>query len=66
MKQGKGKKRPAYIRPSKLAAEAGVTRAWVYREIQNGKLQAEDVGGYMLVPYAAAMRWLKKRKEEGK
>ena len=61
MKQGKGKKRPAYIRPSKLAAEAGVTRAWVYREIQNGKLPAEDVGGYILVPYAAAMKWLKER-----
>ena len=59
----KGKKTPAYIRPSQLAAKAGVTRAWVYREIQNGKLDADDVGGYLLVRYATATKWLKNRKK---
>lgn len=54
--------RKAY-RPVEVAAVLGVSRAWVYRLIQEGEIQSIKVGHRLLIPAGAVDELLRSGKE---
>jgi hypothetical protein len=56
-------KERGYWQTMELAEKAGVSDAWIRRQLLDGKLRGDKAGQVWTIPYDEGKRWLDSRKK---